>query len=183
MHVCENRSILMMFRVLNRNALMHLSPSQQQLLLARRLAIRRAVLVHTSSRVTKALGCLPLAQSSPFSQHWGVLTNSHHLQVVILSPVDKPRRKRIDRTRICLMHQRNMPISTGARLRKLLLTLLRALVVPVAAVYVVGHNAVSQRPHGWEHVAARGEIRWTHVRSFHTDDVDEGLLEARHLCG
>jgi hypothetical protein len=151
-------------------------------LLTRRLAIRRAALVHTSSSVTKALSCLSLAQLTPI-RYEGVLTDSHHLQVVILSPVNKPRRKRINRARIGLVHQRDMPIAAGARLRKLLLALLRALVIPVAAVDVVGYDAVAQRLHGREYIAARCEVGWAHVRWLYTDDVDEGLLEARHLCG
>jgi hypothetical protein len=155
----------------------------QTLYLARRLAVRRTILIHTSSGIAKAFSYHLLAQSFRCRQNRARLTNSNHLQAVVLGPVNQPRRKRIHRPSICLMHQWNVPIPTRTSLLKLLLTLLRRLVVPVTAVNIIGYHAVAEGPHGGKHVAARGEVRRAHVRGLLADDVDEGLLEARHLRG
>jgi hypothetical protein len=111
------------------------------------------------------------------------LTNSDQLQLVILRPVDQPRRKRVHGASINLVHQGNVPVSTRTRLRELLLALLRCLVIPVSRVNVVRNNAISERLHGGEHVAASGQVGWAHVRGLLADNVDESLLEARHLAG
>jgi len=79
------------------------------------------------------------------------------------------------------VHERNVAIATGTSLLEHLLALLGRLAVPVAGVDVVGDHAVAEGLHRGEHVAAGGEVRRAHVGGLHADDVDEGLLEARHL--
>jgi hypothetical protein len=79
------------------------------------------------------------------------------------------------------MHQSNMAITSRTRLLKLLLTLLRRLAVPVLAIHIRRDDAVAQVAHRGQHVAARCKVRRTHVGWLDADDVDEGLLEARHL--
>lgn len=74
-----------------------------------------------------------------------------------------------------------MAITLRTSLLEPLLALLRALVVPVAGIDVVGDDAVAQVLHHGEHVAAGGEVGRAHVGGLDADDVYEGLLEALHL--
>jgi len=130
--------------------------------LAGALTVRSTTLVRTL-RITKAL------------------SNSNHLQPIVLRPVNQPRGKRVNRTGISLVHERNVAVATGARLLKHLLALLGRLAIPVTGVDVVGDDAVAEGLHRGEHVATGGEVRRAHVGGLYADDVDEGLLEARHL--
>ena len=86
------------------------------------------------------------------------------------------------RNKLTLMHQSNMSIPSRTRLLELLLALLRRLAVPVLGVDGVGNHTVAQVAHRGQHVSARGEVRGPHVGWLDADDVDEGLLEARHLA-
>lgn len=81
------------------------------------------------------------------------------------------------------MHKRNMPIAPRARTLKRRLTLLRRLIIPVTRVDIVRDDAVPQLRHDGQHAAAGREVRRAHVRGLYADDVDERLLEARHLAG
>jgi hypothetical protein len=130
--------------------------------LASRLAVRCTALV-SSRRVAKAL------------------SNSNHLQAIVLGPVDQPRRERVDGRSISLVHEGNMAVATGTSLLELLLALLGRLTVPVLGVDVVGDDAVAQVLHRGEYVAAGGEVGRAHVSWLDADDVDERLLQTRHL--
>lgn len=109
------------------------------------------------------------------------LGNRDKLEAVVLGPVDEPGGKRVDGRGIRLVHETDVAVSACAGLLELLLALLRRLAVPVFAVHVRRDDAVAQVAHRRQHVAARGQVRRAHVRGLHPNDVDESLLEPRHL--
>lgn len=109
------------------------------------------------------------------------LSNSDQLQIILRSPVDKPRNQLIDRSAVRLVHERDMPVTTGARIGELLLALLDRVTIPVAGIDVVGDDAVAEGAHRREHAAARGEVGRAHVGGLLADDVHEGVLEFGHL--
>jgi hypothetical protein len=111
------------------------------------------------------------------------LRNRNQLQIIRLRPVDQPRRERLHRPLVRLVHQRDMSVAAGPRSLELGLALRRRLAVPVLGVDVVGDDAVPEGLHRREHAAGCLEVGRAHVGGFHADDVDEGGLELRHLGG
>jgi len=74
-----------------------------------------------------------------------------------------------------------MSVTARAGLLEFCLALLRRVASPVAAVDIVGDDAVSEIAHGGKHVSACSKVRRTHVCWLLADDVDERLFDTRHL--
>lgn len=109
--------------------------------------------------------------------------DGHELEVVLPRPVDEPGHEDVDGALVRLVHERDVAVAARARALELGLALLRSLAVPVAAVNVVGDDLVAERAHRVERLAARRQVRGTHVRGLAAKYVDKRLLQLLHLLG